>query len=134
MTSKNFFKFHFPFLLWLAVIFVQSSFPAIELPKVEFFSPDKLAHMGVYGLLAALCYISLIHQTNFKYLHDNAILFTLLICSLYGASDELHQYFVPMRSCEFYDWAADAAGTVIMIVLIKFYLTKRYFLFGKAAV
>jgi VanZ family protein len=37
-----------------------------------------------------------------------------LISALYGASDEIHQYFVPERSSEFLDWAADAIGAALL--------------------
>ena len=39
--------------------------------------------------------------------------------SLYGASDEWHQYFVPGRSCEFGDWIADTAGGALAIALYR---------------
>jgi VanZ family protein len=48
-----------------------------------------------------------------------------LFTSLYGASDELHQYFVPNRSCDFYDWLADSIGAVMALITI-YLLTKFY--------
>lgn len=33
-----------------------------------------------------------------------------LFCALYACSDELHQYFVPGRSCRFFDVCVDSAG------------------------
>jgi VanZ family protein len=131
---NNWFKFHFPFLLWLTIIFVQSSFPALELPEIKIISADKLAHIGVYGLLAALCYVSLIHQDKVRFLQNNPLLLTFLICTLYGASDEIHQYFVPNRDAEVYDWAADVTGVIIMVFLIKFYFEKKLQLFKRAAI
>jgi VanZ family protein len=131
---NNWFKFHFPFLLWLTIIFVQSSFPALELPEIKIISADKLAHIGVYGLLAALCYVSLIHQDKVRFLQNNPLLLTFLICTLYGASDEIHQYFVPNRDAEVYDWAADVTGVIIMVFLIKFYFGKKLQLFKRAAI
>jgi len=126
----KFFKYHFPLFLWLIVIFIESSFPSNAYPKIEIWSADKLVHMGVYGLLAALAYISLIHQEKYPKLLKHAILFTILVCAVYGAVDEFHQYFVPNRDCEFLDWFADFLGAVIMILLIKYYLSKRYSLFN----
>jgi VanZ family protein len=85
--------------------------------------------MGVYGILAALCYISLIHLEKFSFLARNALVMTIIICSLYGVTDEFHQYFIPNRDCEFWDWLADFAGIIIMLLLIKYYLSKKYDLF-----
>jgi VanZ family protein len=127
----KFFKYHFPFYLWLVIIFLESSFPATVYPTIEIWSADKIVHIGVYGLLAALCYISLIHQKKFPFFTKNALLFTILIVSIYGATDEFHQYFVPNRDCEFWDWLADFFGAVIMILLIKYYLGKKWKLFSK---
>ena len=127
----EFFKYHFPFLLWLAVIFVESSFPAEVYPQIEIFSADKIFHLGVYGLLAALCYISLIHQEKFLSLKKSPLILTLIIVSLYGLSDEFHQLFVTNRDCEFWDWLADFGGAVIMVLLIKYYLQKRLRVFKR---
>jgi len=127
----KFLKYHFPFLFWLTAIFVQSSFPADVYPPIQIFSADKIVHIGVYGLLAALCYISLIHQLNSPLLSKYPLLLTVLITSLYGVTDEIHQLFVPNRDCEFWDWLADFAGAVIMVLLIKYYLQKKYKIFKR---
>lgn len=37
----------------------------------------------------------------------------LVLASLYGASDEIHQAFVPNRSAEVADWVADTAGSAL---------------------
>ena len=118
-------------MAWLLIIFIQSSFPAVELPKVEFFSADKIVHMGVFGLLAALCFISLIHIQKENLFTGSAYLWTGIITILYGASDEIHQYFVPNRSSELQDWLADIAGIIIMLALIKLFLSKKMRLFKK---
>jgi len=104
----------------MLIIFVQSSFPSITLPKVEIISADKIVHMGVYGLLAVLCYISLIHLTEKNTFSLSPFSWSFVIASLYGASDEVHQYYVPNRSAEVQDWIADVAGIVIAVLLIKF--------------
>ena len=125
----KFFKYHFPFIFWLVVIFAESSFPSDAYPKIDIISADKLVHMGVFGLLAALSYISFIHQVKFPSLLKNALIFALFISAVYGASDEFHQYFVPNRDCEFLDWVADFTGALIMILLIKFYLGRKWSIF-----
>lgn len=125
----KFFKYHFWFLLWLILIFVESSFPATEYPKIEIWGADKIVHIGVYGLLAALCYISLIHLEKFPFLARNALVITIIICGIYGMTDEFHQYFVPNRDCEFWDWLADFIGAAIMLLLIRYYLSRKYTLF-----
>jgi VanZ family protein len=111
------------------IIFIQSSFPAIELPKVEVISADKIVHMGVFGLLTMLCYISLIHIEKPNMFSAKPLMWSAIICILYGASDEIHQYFVPNRSSEVQDWLADVLGVIIAVLVIKYFLKNRFLLF-----
>lgn len=127
---KIFFKYHFWVIIWALVIFIQSSFPAISLPKVEWFGIDKIVHMGVFGMLAGLCYISFLNIKSRNIFTKNIYLSTAIITIIYGALDEIHQYFVPNRSCELQDWLADALGVMIALMIIRYFLSKRYKLFS----
>jgi VanZ family protein len=118
-----------PFFLWLAVIFVESSFPASVYPEVHIIGADKIVHIGVYGLLGFLCYLSLIHQQKITLFRAYPMIITVIICSIYGASDEIHQYFVPNRDCEVWDWIADFVGVFIAMLMTRYYLLKRYKIF-----
>lgn len=129
---KSFFKYHFLFFFWMLVIFAESSLPSEFYPKVEIFNADKLLHMLIYGFLAMVCYISLIHQEKVKTFYNNPLTWSLIITSLYGASDEFHQLFVPNRSCEFADWLADFAGALVMVLIIKYFLQNKLSLFRKS--
>lgn len=117
--------------MWLLIIFIQSSFPAIELPKVELISADKIVHMGVFALLTMLCYISLIHIQKPNMFSEKPLLWSFIICTVYGASDEIHQYFVPNRSSELQDWAADVLGVILAVLVIKYFLQNRFLLFKR---
>ncbi len=123
---KIFFRYHFWVIAWALIIFIQSSFPAIEIPKVEWISMDKVIHMGVFGLLAMLCYISFINLKNQNTFKSSPLLWSAVLTIIYGASDEIHQYFVPNRSSEVLDWMADILGIIIMLLLIKYYLSKKF--------
>ena len=76
------------------------------------------------------CYISLIHQNSFITLRKHPVVFSVIISSLYGITDELHQLFVPNRSCEFTDWMADFAGCIMMGLIIKYILSKKIKIFN----
>ncbi len=129
---KQFFKYHFWVIAWALTIFIQSSFTAVELPKVEWISMDKVIHMGVFGLLALLCYISFINLSSNNIFNKNAYIWTAVLTIIYGASDELHQYFVPNRSSEFADWIADVLGIILALIIIKYILSKKLKLFRSA--
>lgn len=41
------------------------------------------------------------------------LLFSLIPCTLYAVSDEIHQYFVPERACRLLDVFIDACGSAV---------------------
>lgn len=47
------------------------------------------------------------------------------ITSLYGMSDEFHQYFTPHRSVNISDWLADTAGAITAGFLWQLLAPKR---------
>lgn len=101
-----------PAVLWAAAIFWVSSRPSVPLPSG--WGADKLSHFWAYTLLGFL----LARGTAAYRLSPR---WAVLLGVLYGASDELHQHFVPGRSVEAADWAADALG-VLAGVLLSFWL------------
>lgn len=90
----------------------------------------KLAHFCIYTILgffvsgALLC-----TRLPKRRLHKYII--SLAICVLYAVSDEIHQSFIPGRSCELRDVIIDFSGSLLgtVIMLIAFalfcYLLKR---------
>jgi VanZ family protein len=60
----------------------------------------------------------LVFQAN-QFIRENAGWLTILIGSIYAISDEIHQFFVPGRSSDIGDVAADIIG-IIIIILIYF--------------
>lgn len=90
-----------------ALIFLASSRSRVASPGVTQID-DKFAHFAVYGLLGTLvCRIK----------GGRSALLALLIASVYGASDEWHQSFVPGRSSDVADWIADTLGAALAITL-----------------
>jgi VanZ family protein len=98
-------------LLWAAVIFAVSASPNPFpfLPK-GLLSADKLIHAGVYALLGALVRVAL---AGTRLRPRSALLLTAALATLYGASDEIHQRYVPNREATFADLAADAIGALV---------------------
>ena len=112
-----------PAILWAGTLFflsAQSSLPAIA-PAVPDF--DKVEHFGVYGLLGILVIDAVRHSTTLAL--PKAVLVAILITSAYGASDEFHQWFVPNRSCDVWDWTADTIGGILGIVVYIAYESRR---------
>lgn len=65
------------------------------------------AHGVVFGALAALVHVALSSPGRRRF----AI--AVLLVSVYGATDEFHQSFVPGRSPSVLDWWSDTAGAVV---------------------
>lgn len=85
----------------------------------------KTAHFCVYFSLGFL--VSLVLSTYFNSRRKN-IIFSTLLCAVYAASDELHQYFVPGRACMLRDVLLDTTGSlcgIIVIILIISAVRKR---------
>lgn len=78
------------------------------------FFERKAAHMFLYFVLAGLLLFAL-HGLFRKYALKVVGAFGL--CAILAALDELHQYFVPGRSCELRDMAVDLTGGTICLLL-----------------
>ncbi|MFZ2452036.1 MAG: VanZ family protein [Methylovulum miyakonense] len=102
------------FIYWLSD---QATLPTPDL----FSGEDKLHHAGAYFILAALAW------ANFRRIAKPPIILATAVIvfgSLYGASDEWHQSFVPGRSPDVLDWLADTLGAVLAVLVLSTKYTK----------
>ena len=114
----------FPAVSIAAAIFLISS---REQPEIfyEFFTfQDKIGHLLAYFVFGITIIIALAANKP-EFSLKKIMLWTLLIGSLYGLSDETHQYFVPGREPDFFDWVADIAGISLSLLLAK-NLTRKF--------
>jgi VanZ family protein len=95
----------------MALIFYLSSFHQAPLPDNV---SDKFAHTGAYAMLGVLVVRGFAGRLPVRLTWRVALL-TVLVTTLYGVSDELHQMFVPGRSADVYDVVADAAGALAAV-------------------
>ncbi|HEV7587527.1 MAG TPA: VanZ family protein, partial [Longimicrobium sp.] len=99
-----------PALLWAAAVFVASSRPTLpQLPSV--LGWDKLQHAAAYAVGGLLIARALGGRGR------RAAVLAIVLGSLYGATDELHQRFVPNRSSSPVDWMADTLGVLAGVAL-----------------
>ena len=121
---KNFLFFQFPWQLLMLAIFIQSSIGSLELPDFGFDFMDKVFHFFVFGVLGILTARGLKNAKN-KRIRINYLSFTLLICVIYSASDEIHQYFVPGRHFSMGDMIANILGVIVLGFVYKFYVDSQ---------
>lgn len=103
-------------ILLLITIFVQSSFPSVvretDFYKLQF---DKILHTFVWLILAFSVrlsvnrYFTIDKEEKFQFY----LILIILFCAFYGFFDEIHQFFVPSRSADFFDGLFDTIGSII---------------------
>ncbi len=91
--------------LYVAGIFALSSLKS-PAPAGAPAGSDKLAHFILYYFFAGAIWWALSARRPSM----RAALFAFIIAAAYGATDEVHQHFVPGRTMSGWDWLADAAG------------------------
>jgi len=106
---------------YCSLIFWLSSQSSLPTPML-FLHQDKLHHMGAYFIMGILAW---------RFFNDyckkpkTVYFLSLCFCSLYGFSDELHQYYVPDREADILDWLADTLGATIALFTVQ--MTKNKF-------
>jgi len=103
--------------MYCGLIFYLSSQKAPErIPGFDHM--DLLIHFLIYGVLALLALRMFLIEKQ-EYINKNAFVMSFIFTVLYGASDELHQKFVPTRHMSVWDLAADALGALTVLLLLR---------------
>ena len=135
---KSFLKYWLPVLIWVGVIFVDST----DLMSVEhtsrfivpillwlkpgmapetiqsiLFAVRKCAHMAEYAILALLLWRALRSGPTLR--TKRPVLFgaVLVACIVFAASDEFHQSFVKSRTPSVRDVILDTAGALFGLLI-----------------
>jgi VanZ family protein len=104
-----------PVIAYAAVIFVLSSIS--HLPALPGPVTDKWAHSTAYSGLGLVMLRAIVrgrwHATAWGH-----ALAAVLLATAYGATDEFHQRFVPGRTADLRDLAADASGAFAAVLVV----------------
>lgn len=105
-----------PMLAVMAVIFLLSHQSGDQFYQQPFPYFDKLVHVGLYAVLAATAIYAFSGANNGgrPVLKAAAV---VILCGLYGASDEWHQSFIAGREVSGGDWLADIGGSVAVALM-----------------
>jgi VanZ family protein len=124
-----------PMLLVMGIIFFLSHQPGdtLHLPSIP--GIDKISHMFAYGLLAltVLWFFGSAQPAGLL----TIALKTVLVCLLYGMTDEFHQSFIPCRAVSVFDLLADLAGAIFVCIIwlrnraFRVTLTEKYLILTK---
>jgi len=94
-------------LYWLAMFAGSHDPDPPTLPSENF---DKFLHFTGFGLLAVLLSIAWSLRSPMTLAR---YLTVICVIAAYGAFDELTQWFIATRSCDFFDWCADVTGAIV---------------------
>lgn len=75
---------------------------------------SSIAHFCEYLVFGVLLSNALRHHVPLRC----ALIAAVLVTSLYGITDEVHQLFVPGRACDPVDWLVDTAGAATGSLLL----------------
>jgi VanZ family protein len=106
-------------------IFISSSLPADDFPRVEFWGWAKLIHLVYYGVLCFLFQRAVSNQTRAPLLARHSYLFGVFFAVLYGATDEFHQLSTPGRHGQYTDILIDAFGACLFLLVFWAYRSLR---------
>jgi VanZ family protein len=112
-----------PALAYMGLIWFLSSRP-ISLPLASFPHRDKVVHLLEYGTLGALA-ARAIHGSMRLSLRA-ALVWAFTLSVAWGCLDELHQAFVPARSADVLDLAADVVGALLGVACYGRFWRKRH--------
>ena len=87
---------------------------------------DKLQHLLAYAVLAGAAGLW-VSPAFWKRRPRAALCLVILASAVYGVIDEIHQYFVPGRDCNIWDWVADTLGAAIgaAAILVALRITEK---------
>ncbi len=98
-------------LLWAGIVFFLSSRTSAQTPPMPH-PVDWCVHCGAFFGLSFLLALA--------FGRPRTAWIAVLLTSLYGCGDEIHQYFTPGRDCSLGDWLADTLGAASALVAWAF--------------
>ncbi|HEK85831.1 MAG: VanZ family protein [Candidatus Saccharicenans sp.] len=112
-SPRNNLYYFLPAVLYGALIFFLSS-RTFKL-HLGFIYWDKGAHWLEFSILGLLLAVGFFR--NFPGKTFLNFYLTFMTGALIGATDELHQKFVPGRQCDWKDWLADLIGVGVGLIV-----------------
>ena len=116
MKIKKIIRF-IPAIIWMSIIFYFSSRQTTGIGgnnETTRFLILKSFHLIEYAFLACLLSLAIFKKK-----------WVIIFAFLYAISDEIHQYFIPGRTCRFRDTLIDLTGILIGIFIFNKIFSKK---------
>ena len=101
-------------LLWWS----SSRSPTSREPNVARALAYNAMHVVAYGALAAACLLARSRRGATAWRRGHGV-FAVAVAVGYGVVDELHQSFVPGRTCSVADVMTDTAGAILVVLVLR---------------
>ena len=114
MSIRIFVWYWVPVILYAGLIVTLSSMstPHTHFPRWFDGISDKIWHALEFAVLAILCHRAFLYGVGSR-VGAYAVPLAIVAAILFGATDEVHQYFVPLRQADGLDLLADATGAIL---------------------
>ena len=122
--NESHIKKFIPGIAWFFLVLVLICIPGYDLPQVDGWlieiNFDKFVHVGLFAILAYLFMYPLTKlNLSTKEKWHYAVKIAIAV-AVWGLTTELIQkYFIPGRSFNLTDWAADGLGALIALLYFK---------------
>lgn len=113
-----------PGIAWFFLVLILICLPGDDLPKVgDWMSAiyfDKWVHVGMFSVLAFLFMIPFCKSDMTRINKWSFIIKIAISISIWGLTTEfIQKFFIPGRSFDLLDWAADSVGVVLAVAVCR---------------
>lgn len=113
-----------PGIAWFFLVLILICLPGDDLPKVgDWMSAiyfDKWVHVGLFSILAFLFMIPFCNSDIPLTIKWSFIIKIAISVSIWALTTEfIQKFFIPGRSFDLLDWAADSVGVVLAVFICR---------------
>ena len=98
---------------------VLLSLPGESFPTLQFWKPDKIAHILLFGGQAVLLYFALMLPEPLRPRAMDPLRFSLLATIIFGVLSEVYQAVFTNRAADPFDAIANAIGAALFLYLLR---------------
>ena len=113
-----------PAIVFFIVVIILVCLPGEALPKehdwMSIAYVDKWVHTAMFGIMTFLFLLPVGHSTLYRQQRRHYFIRIGLSAVIWGLTTEYIQgFYIPTRSFDLYDWAADSLGVLIAFIYCR---------------
>lgn len=118
-----------PATLWFLLIMVLLSLPGSAFPSFVIWTPDKIAHILMFGMQFILLWLALELPQRSIVFRLSPLVFSALATMLFGILSEIYQEVCTTRVADIYDMIANTLGVLLALLLLRLLTPARILAF-----